>query len=453
MSVAGNTYIVLGAGISGRAATRWLLQRAARVLLYDDDASCLAAVPAQPNLTATSVAAQVQQTLPHSRALVVSPGVRNEHPLLVAARERGVNICSEVELGLQAYRGRIAAVTGTNGKSTVAALLHHLLQQLPHTSALCGNIGTAVTEVLLSTPAPELLVVELSSFQLEHTQLPELEVAIFTNFTPSHLARHGNAATYFAMKQRIFAALAQDGCGICDAQVYQRLTAVPDRLLVVGETADSTPQNFFRLSGTRVLRAAELICDCQPLPSHAPHDVCNAAMALLAAQQLSGVAPAQLVSHLRSWRGLPYRLQLRGYLDGQAVINDSKATNLDSTLAALHAQTQPVLLILGGEEKLAPLLAQRSKLAAVLVFGEAGAALAAQLQTCCEVMQFVDLAAVLQWLQRHRLRTPLLFSPACVSKPEFANFSQRGEFFDTALRKLGERFRAVQAPGIDGGKG
>lgn len=425
-----NLYIVFGAGISGCAATRWLLQHNHEVLLYDEDARQLTSAAVQElthaRLQVTAQLTQVQRALPHCAELIVSPGVARTHALLAAARAQGVNVCSEVELGLRAYRGKIAAVTGTNGKSTVCAMLQHILQSLSLSSALGGNIGTAVTEVLLlEKNSPALLVVELSSFQLEYTQLPALATAIFTNFSPSHLARHGDTATYFALKQKLFAALAPDGLAICDTGVSQKLTVFPQHLMVV--EAQNPAQNFLPDDGA--------------FSTYTPHDKCNAVMALLAARKLSGHNLAQLVPHLSTWQGLPYRLQLVGYLDGQAVINDSKATDIAATLAALQAQPAPVWLIFGGAaEEAQQLLVQRQKIAGILAFGAQCQELYAQLHQHFQGYQYTDLAAVLAHWQRNRLSAPLLFSPACVSKPEFDNFEVRGEFFDKELASFGARF-------------
>ena len=230
-----------------------------------------------------------------------------------------------------------------------------------------------------------------------------------------------------------FAALAADGLAICTTSVYQKLTTFPAKLAVVD--ANNFAQNFLR--GV----AAEIFS------THTPHDRCNAVMALLAAQQLSGLDLTQLVPHLSSWRGLPYRLQLVGHLDGQAVINDAKATDMAATLAALQAQTAPVLLICGGAaEEAQQLLAQRKKIAGLLAFGTQRQQLYAQLHTHCQVQQYTDLAAVLAQLQHPRLRVPLLFSPACVSQPEFASFEVRGKFFDDTLGKMKQFQPTVRAP-------
>lgn len=425
-------YIVFGAGISGLAATRWLLRQDKDVLLHDEDAQQLASAVRRvrhARLQVTAQAVQVQRSLSRCVELIVSPGISRTHPLLAAARAQRVSICSEVELGLRAYRGKIAAVTGTNGKSTVCAMLQHILQHLSVPSALGGNIGTAVTEVLLpSSPPPARLVLELSSFQLEHTRLPMLAVAIITNFTPAHLARHGDTATYFALKQKLFTALAPDGLAICDTSVYAELATHPPNLCVIdaGEM----------VVGTAVL-AEQFGRVYRSLPALHLHDRCNALMALSAAQQLSGETLPQLVPHLNSWQGLPYRLQLVGHLDGHAVINDSKATDIAATLAALRAQTEPVLLIFGdAAEEAQQLLSQRHKIAGMLAFGTSRQELAAQLRAHFPVQQHTDLAAVLARLQHIDLRVPLLFSPACVSQPEFANFAARGKFFTDTLGKL-----------------
>ncbi len=438
ISSAHNLYIVCGAGVSGRAATRWLLHHKRKVLLYDADTvqlgnPALRKLAAAARLQVTAQLTRVLCALPRCTMFVVSPGIGRDHPLLAAARAQGVNICSEVALGLPGYRGEIAAVTGTNGKSTVCAMLQHILQQLPLPSALCGNIGTAVSEVLLPTrPVPPRLVIELSSFQLEHTRLPALTTAIFTNFGPSHLARHGSADAYFALKQKLFAALAPEGLAICDTSVRAKLKTLPANLTVVTNSA------------------LEFLADDKILRSYPLHDRCNAMMALLAAQKFSGLHLTQLVPHLRTWCGLPYRLQLVGYLAGQPVINDSKATDSAATLAALRAQREPVQLIYGGTTVQGrQLLTQRAKIAAMHVFGTERRQLCMQLRTHFPVRSFPNLAALLARLPQTCMSTPLLFSPACISPPEFVDFMARGKFFDAALRKMDGFTAAAHLPKTD----
>ena len=423
-------YIVLGAGLSGLAAARYLQQKNADMVLFDDNAKKLA--PTHPQST------NKRPTLSANDVLVLSPGIPARHPLVMEGKGRGVKIYSEIDLGLKDYRGMVVAITGTNGKSSVTTMLDCILKGLGLSSAVAGNIGTPVTKVLMQK-VPDILLLELSSFQLEHTELLSPQVAVWTNFAPDHLARHCSLAAYFAIKNKVFTTLVSGGLGITDHAVYRRLPSLAQIIAVVTTEPGKKGENFFRLDGLDVYKDDTHICDFRRLSRQDKHDTCNALMATLAAAHLTRKLVTELVPYLESYRGLPHRLQLLGYVAGHEFIDDSKATNLHATLAALEAQTKPVLLILGGskkEETFLPLVSFRSKIAAVITFGHSGQEICTQLKDYFAVENYENLAAVATRLRRTPPKSSVLFSPACATDDEFRDFKARGKFLRTKLEDI-----------------
>ena len=420
-------YIVLGAGLSGLAAIRYLQQKNSDVVLFDDNTERLAVT--HPLLTSK------KPTISANDTLVLSPGIPSQHPLVREGVKRGAEIYSEIDLGLRDYGGRVVAITGTNGKSSVTMMLDCILKGMGMSSAVAGNIGVPVTTVLMQG-IPDILLLELSSFQLEHTNLLVPQVAVCTNFAPDHLARHCSLDAYFAFKSKVFATLAPDGIGITDHVVYQRLPPLARTIVVVTTEQSGEEENFFRLDGPNVYQLGVRMCDLSRLPRKNKHDTCNALMATMAAAHLTGESVKELVPYLESYHGLPHRLQLLGYISGQALIDDSKATNLHATRAALEAQTKPVLLILGGdrkEETFMPLVSYRTIIASVITFGRSGQEIYNQLKDYFKIENYKNLSAVVMRLKHTPPETPVLFSPACATGDEFQDFGERGDFLRTGL--------------------
>jgi UDP-N-acetylmuramoylalanine--D-glutamate ligase len=343
--------------------------------------------------------------------LVKSPGVPSEAPLVVAARERGIPVWSEVELGYRLLDGvKLVGVTGTNGKTTTSELLGAIFRAAGRDVAVAGNVGTPLTSVRKA----DWVVCELSSFQLEDVHELACDVAVLLNLEPDHLDRHGTFDAYRDAKLRIF---------------ERALVAVVPRGFSLGESASP---------GTVVEFAADDELPAEPL-IRGPHNRENAAAAAAAARA-AGIGEDAIAEGLRLFPGVPHRLELVGERDGVRYVNDSKATNVAAARRALAAYAdEPVRLILGGSlkgEDFAPLAASiGSNVHSIHLIGEAAAPLE---QALAAHAPFVDgdLAhAVSHAAGLASAGEVILLSPACASYDQFDNFEQRGEEF----RKLAIR--------------
>jgi UDP-N-acetylmuramoylalanine--D-glutamate ligase len=340
--------------------------------------------------------------------LVKSPGVPGEAPLVVAARRHGIPVWSEVELASQLLPNPILGVTGTNGKTTTAEWLGFILD-----APVAGNVGRALSELDGAVEPEELLVCELSSFQLEDIVEFQPRIAVLLNLEPDHLDRHGSFDAYREAKLRIFENQSGDD------------TAV-------------VPSGFEReVRARRVEFAAD-----DPLPAdpslRGAHNRENAAAATAAARA-AGASDEQIARGLREFKGVPHRLELVAERNGVTYVNDSKATNVAAALRALAAyEDAPVRLILGGSRKgedFAPLAAALGpNISAVYVIGETADELARAIP---DTIRAGDLpTAVERAASAAQPGEVVLLSPACASYDQFRDFEERGEEFKRLVANL-----------------
>ena len=340
--------------------------------------------------------------------LVKSPGVPAEAPLVVAARERGVPVWSEIELASRLLPNPILGVTGTNGKTTTAEWLGFMLGL-----SVAGNVGRALSELDGEVEPEQLVVVELSSFQLEDVDRFRPRIAVLLNLEPDHLDRHGSFEVYRDAKLRIF-----------ENQTEADTAVVPRDLDLV-------------LRAQRVEFAADDRLPAEPSLRGA-HNRENAAAAVAAARA-AGAGEEEIIRGLRDFRGVPHRLELVAELGGVEYVNDSKATNVAATLRALVAyDDEPVRLILGGSRKgenFAPLAAALGpNVRAVYVIGETADELARAIPN---TIRAGDLAtAVERAATAAQPGEVVLLSPACASYDQFRDFEERGEEFKRLVANL-----------------
>ncbi len=344
--------------------------------------------------------------------LVKSPGVPGESVLVVAARERGIPVWSEIELGARLLeRNPIYAVTGTNGKTTTAELLGHMLG-----APVAGNVGRPLTALVGTVPPDQPVVCEISSFQLEDVHELRPRVAVLLNLEPDHLDRHGTFDAYRAAKLRVFENQSAEDVAI-------------------------VPRGFGPVPGEA--RRAEFAADdalpAEPLIPGA-HNRENAAAATAVARAV-GIDDAAIAEALRTFPGVAHRLELVRELGGIRYVNDSKATNTAAARRALTAYQAPIHLILGGSLKgesfdaFARAVAEANVVTAYLI-GEAAATLATDLGYA-GVPFLVSTTlerAVAEAASAARSGEIVLLSPACASYDQFRDFEQRGEEF----RRLAE---------------
>ncbi len=340
--------------------------------------------------------------------LVKSPGVPAEASQVAGARERGVPVWSEIELGSRLLPNPILGVTGTNGKTTTAEWLGFMLG-----APVAGNVGRALSELDGEVEPEQLVVVELSSFQLEDIDRFRPRIAVLLNLEPDHLDRHGSFKAYRDAKLRIF-----------ENQTEADTAVVPRDL-------------DHELRAQRVEFAADDRLPAEPSLRGA-HNRENAAAAVAAARA-AGAGEEEIVRGLRDFRGVPHRLELVAERGGVGYVNDSKATNVAATLRALAAyEDEPVRLILGGSRKgedFAPLAAALGpNVRAVYVIGETADELA---RVIPDTIRAGDLAtAVERAATAAQLGEVVLLSPACASYDQFGDFEERGEEFKRLVANL-----------------
>ncbi len=443
---------VFGLGRSGLAAARALRAGEARVVAWDDDPAGRAKAADAGLAVVDLLAADWRDTA----ALVLSPGVPlthpEPHPVVVKARAAGTEVIGDVELFVRATPGRRkTAISGTNGKSTTTALIGHILKTSGRATEVGGNLGNPVLD-LAPLAADGDYVIELSSYQIDLTPSLRADVAVLLNISPDHLDRHGGLAGYVAVKHRLFAGqdtgdvavigVDDDHCrrihDALGATARQRVVAVS----VGRQLDDGVHVRHGQLidaigGGDRpVLDLAELI----DLPGQ--HNWQNAACAYAACRAL-GLAVAEIVAGLRSFPGLPHRMERLAEIDGVLFVNDSKATNAAAAARAL-ACFEAVYWIAGGRGKaggIAGLSPYFERIRHAFLIGEAARDMAETLKSRVPCSMSGDLArAVAAAHQQARAEARpdavVLLSPACASFDQFADFEARGEAFRAAVQRL-----------------
>jgi UDP-N-acetylmuramoylalanine--D-glutamate ligase len=440
------TVAVVGLGKSGVAATRLLAREGVRVYASDaapqpapaDVVAALRALPGVEIQTGAHDLAKVRA----AAGVVVSPGVPPDAPPLVAAREAGVPVVSEIDLGFRALVGaRCIAITGTNGKTTTTALVAHLLQAAGIPAEPAGNIGRPLADVALGGRQSRWLAVEVSSFQLHDSPHFAPEIGVVTNLAPDHLDRYPSVEAYYADKRLLFRNATSGSVWVLngdDPATLELAGDAPGRrvLFSVRRATDGwfdAPRHRLMLGGTELLRRAEL-------PLLGEHNVANALAAALAAHE-AGVAPGLLAEGLRTFRALAHRLELVREAGGVLWINDSKATNIASTVVAVAAMDRPFVLLLGGRHKgepytrLGPLLRERCRL--VIAYGEAGPLVRRDLAGTVPLEAGTTFEDVLGRAARAARRgDAVLLSPACSSYDMFKNYEERGATFRRYVEAL-----------------
>jgi UDP-N-acetylmuramoylalanine--D-glutamate ligase len=438
---------VVGLGRSGSAVSRLLRREHAAV--YASDIGVRDSVRTTAGeLRAIGVDAVAGEhdldRIARAVMVVVSPGVPPAAPPLARARDAGVEVVSEVEVALAFLtRTRCIAVTGTNGKTTVTALVEHLLRALGVRCVASGNIGMPLSEVALSPHPPEWVALEMSSFQLHDTPSIAPAVGILLNLAPDHLDRYRSAEEYYSDKMRLFANATSESISVANAddpEVRSRLAGVrgTHRLFSLCDTRVAAYRASS--SGVLVLDGHELL-PRRDVPLLGEHNVANVLAATLAVASAdpafrTAEARESLAGGVRTFRGMPHRLEVVAEVDGVQWIDDSKATNVSSTRVAIEGMTRPAIVLLGGRHKGEPYTALRAGLERraklVLAYGEAAPLIEADLRGSLVPLErlgssFPDVIA-----RAHaaaKAGDVVLLSPACSSYDMFDNYEERGAAF------------------------
>ncbi len=432
----GKTYGIYGLARTGRAVAASLTASGANVRAWDDGAAARAAYGGELTDLAASDLTQLD-------ALVVSPGVPHTAALFVATKNLGVPVIGDIELfalaRAQLPPHKVVGITGTNGKSTTTALVHHILDAAGVPARLGGNIGLPI---LSQEPLPEggVYVLELSSFQIDLTYSLVSDVAVLLNITPDHLDRHGTIEEYAMAKARLFgmqvpandAVIATDDCLTCDIaeKVVAHLIPVSGKRVL--EEGVSVVDGIARIDGEEIGAQA----DWPSLPG--THNAQNVAAAIAACRAL-GVEIGKIAAALVTYPGLPHRMERVAEKNGVLYVNDSKATNPDSAAPALSAY-ESVHWIAGGLAKTEDLDACAPNFGHVCVaylIGAAAPLFGRLLDDVIPVVQADTLdRAVALAAAAARPGETVLLSPACASYDQFTDYEARGAAFRAAVEAL-----------------
>jgi UDP-N-acetylmuramoylalanine--D-glutamate ligase len=397
-------YLIVGLARSGAAAARMLLAHG-EVLGVDSGR------PEPPAGIEVQLESDGLELLERAGCVVKSPGVPNEAPVIVAARERGLPVLGELELAWRLLPGRFVAVTGTNGKTTTAELLGAIWRAAELPVAVAGNVGTPLSSLVGDLDEHVTVICEVSSFQAEDAELFAPDTALLLNIEEDHLDRHGTLAAYREAKLRLF-----------QHQTPEQVAVAPAEFDLPGQ-------------GRRVTFGdpAELPLPAEAIRLRGPHNLENA-MGASAAALATGVPAEAVAAALRNFSGVPHRLEEVGTVGGVLYVNDSKATNVASARRALESFEGGVHAILGGSLKGGGFRSLRDPVTercrACYLIGEAAEPLAQDLEGTVPLIRCGDLDnAVREATAAAVAGEVVLLSPACASYDQFRDFEDRGERF------------------------
>ena len=434
--------VIVGLGRTGLSCARHLHSRGVEFAVTDsrtappEAAALMRLAPEAP----TRFGGFDHGLLEGAAQIVASPGVALSEPFLASAAQRGVPVVGDIELFARAAQAPVAAITGTNGKSTVTSLVAHMAAAAGARVLAGGNLGRPALD-LLEAPTPDLYVLELSSFQLETTHSLRTAAAAVLNVTADHMDRYGSLQEYADAKARIFRGCAAAVVNLDDPAV-RAMSHSAGR--VFGFSVHADPAADYRLAQQG--EDVALMCDGEALISMSQlritgmHNAANALAALAMCRAL-GLPRRECVEALRSFAGLPHRSQCVAQIGGVRYVNDSKGTNVGATIAAVRGMSGPLVLIAGGQAKgqdfaaLAAVLRGRTR--RVVLIGEDAKLLEHALRDVAVVEFAGDMReAVLLAARAAREGDTVLLSPACASLDMFRDYAHRGEEFAAAVREL-----------------
>lgn len=437
---------VLGLARSGVAAARLALSRGAHVYASDfsDNETTRAAADTVRSMGGDAETGRHDlEKLARCERVVLSPGIPPSAPVLHAPELAGVPIIPELELAYEELTGPVVAITGTNGKTTVTALTAHVLRSAGLNAEAGGNIGTALSELALRDPQPDVSVVETSSFQLSGVRSFSPDVGVLTNLAPDHLDWYATIAEYYADKAKLFRNARPESRWVLNAEDAPAAglpgTAAGDRFYfrVATEPAPAERGGFLAGDGWLTLRVTdqeERLLPASDLKILGPHNVANALAAAIVAR-LVGAGPDGIADGLRSFQPMDHRLEPVAEKHGVLWVNDSKATNIASTRVGIRSLDRPTVLLLGGRHKgepyanLIPDLVGRVR--QVVAYGEAAPLIEESLGSTLPVERVTG--SFTEVLQRasdlSRPGDAVLLSPACSSYDMFRDYEDRGRQF------------------------
>lgn len=450
MDVRGKNVLVVGLARSGVAAAHWLSDHGA-IVTGTDTRGPEAFPKLVPELLSRNIGLELgphrESTFLRQDLIVISPGVPADVPILNLARQRRIPVIPEIELAGWFLKGRLAGITGTNGKTTTVTLLGRMLEASGFSTFVGGNIGVPLLSAVDLNPPVSVVVSELSSFQLETISSFRPHVAALLNLSPNHLDRHPNFEAYIAAKARIFSNQGQEDYAILNADDENVVKLVPSirSQKMFFSRRKELASGVFVSAGTILYRVQNLevalmrTSDVRLLGDFNLENV----LAASAAACVLGAEFSSIRRAVREFSGVEHRLEFVREIRGVDFYNDSKATSVDAAAKALSSFERGVHLILGGKDKGAPYEPLRSllkdRVREVLVIGAAQKRIMSDLAGAVEIVEAGDLeTAVRTAAERARPGDVVLLAPACSSFDQFENFEHRGRAFKDLVRRLAE---------------
>jgi UDP-N-acetylmuramoylalanine--D-glutamate ligase len=443
MELKGKKVLVVGLGKSGLAAALFLRRRGAQVTV-SDVRSAEALAKDIPALLEEGIMVETGGhgllTFRRQDLIVVSPGVPLNTPELAQVKSFGLPVIGELELAARFLKGKILAITGSNGKTTTTALVGEILEKAGFPTLVGGNIGVPVVALIDHSTDETWSVLEVSSFQLESTQQFHPAIAVILNITPDHLDRHGSFENYALAKERIFASQDERDSVVLNADNARAAQAAARSFAKVFffSVEHSVMQGAWVEDGFVLYRAGkdqqiERIMPLSSIPLKGAHNVENVLAAVSAARQAG--APAEAVREaIEKFQAVEHRLEFVAKINGVEFYNDSKATNVDATAKAVASFSGGIHLILGGKDKnsdytqLSELL--RARVRSVYTIGSAAAKIEGELRGVVPILSCETLDnAVSAAGSAARPGEVVLLAPACSSFDQFENYEQRGRVF------------------------
>lgn len=382
--------------------------------------------------------------------VVPSPGVAPDIAPIEAARTQGASVLGEMEIAVRFCRSKVLAVTGTNGKTTTTELLKEMVSACGRSVLLAGNNALPFSAAVMQEPAPEFIVLEVSSYQLETATTFHPWIGCVLNLTPDHLGRHKTMEGYAAVKARLFACQGAGSSAVVNEDdLWTAKMPVPAGARRLGFSQVRRPAAGLWCDGTRILDGDETVASAADVPLPGRHNLENA-LAALTMMRAGGFPWEQTLDALRGFRGVEHRIEHVLCLDGVDYYNDSKSTNVDSLKVALESFSQPLVLIAGGRgkgtgyESLRGLVGEHVK--ALVTLGEDAPRLEADLAGLVPTERAADMGDAVALAQRRASAgDAVLLSPACASFDMYTNFEERGRHFKACVQALANDFAGKEA--------
>jgi len=452
MKLEGKRILVVGMARSGIAVAELLLKHGAVPVLNDrkkedafgHDLDSLRGTAAEFRLGEDPLA-----VLGECDGLIISPGVPITAPVVMAAQEKGIPMVGELEAAYQNLAGDVLAISGTNGKTTTTTLLGKIFENAGRKTHVAGNIGYPLSSVAQEAAKQDVTVIEVSSFQLESIETFHPHVAALLNITEDHLNRHGTMEEYIRLKQRMFENQTAEDCAVLnmdDPTLVKMAPAIKAQIAFFSRT-QKVENGAFVEDGKIVWQwngARSVICDTDQILIPGPHNLENA-LAAAAMACFAGV-PAPVIRHtLMNFTGVEHRIEKVRVVDGVTYINDSKGTNVDSTIKAVQSMKAPTVIILGGYDKHTDFMPLCREIVAspwmrhVVVMGETARQIREQLEEA-GYSSITKAYSMEDAVEKSRALAVsggnVLLSPACASFDMFRDYEQRGDVFKQIVNEL-----------------